>query len=172
MEHSGGQGLATSSSSSRSGSSRDQMLHSDGTQPPPPLLTMDDPHSSHNTNSSSLRKRAPPQGDEEVVSRERIAAVKKRILEHKHLRLKSVKERHAEHVAEWFYLQSGGNLMDYQVWRKKPQTQPDLINFMRAHRLEGQQQSGASSSQAMMMLDDGPNTNSMTNMVSSEVGVM
>lgn len=159
MEHSGGQDLATSSSSS----SRDQMLHSDGTQPPPPLLTMDDPHSS--SHNSSLRKRAPPQGDEEVVSRERIAAVKKRILEHKHLRLKSVKERHAEHVAEWFYLQSGGNLMDYQVWRKKPQTQPDLINFMRAHRLEGQQQS--SSSQAtMMMLDDGPNTNSMTNMVS------
>lgn len=67
--------------------------------------------------------------------RERIAAVKKRILEHKHLRLKCVKEKHGEHVAEWFYLQSGGNLMDYQVWRKKPQT-PELINFMRSHRLE------------------------------------
>lgn len=67
--------------------------------------------------------------------RERIAAVKKRILEHKHLRLKCVKEKHGEHVAEWFYLQSGGNLMDYQVWRKKPQT-PELVNFMRSHRLE------------------------------------
>lgn len=79
------------------------------------------------------RKRAQ---DESADVRERIAAVKKRILEHKHLRLKSVKERHAEHVAEWFFLQSGGNLMDYQLWRKKPQT-PELINFMRLHRLEG-----------------------------------
>lgn len=87
---------------------------------------------------TSLRKRAPPDESGVLVSgdaRERIAAVKKRILEHKHLRLKSVKEKHAEHVAEWFYLQSGGNLMDYQVWRKKPQT-PELINFMRSHRLE------------------------------------
>lgn len=78
------------------------------------------------------RKRAQ---DESADVRERIAAVKKRILEHKHLRLRSVKEKHAEHVAEWFFLQSGGNLIDYQVWRKKPQT-PELINFMRVHRLE------------------------------------
>lgn len=85
---------------------------------------------------TGLRKRAP---DESVLAtgdaRERIAAVKKRILEHKHLRLKSFKEKHAENVAEWFFLQSGGNLMDYQVWRKKPQT-PELTNFMRSHRLE------------------------------------
>lgn len=85
------------------------------------------------------RKRAPQHdegGSSSVVDpRERIAAVRKRILEHKHLRLKSVKERHAEHVAEWFYLQTGANLMDYQVWRKKPQT-PELINYMRSHRLE------------------------------------
>lgn len=102
-----------------------QMLHSDGA-----AVTMDDP------STGGFRKRAP---DESCVSagdaRERIAAVKKRILEHKHLRLKSVKEKHAEHVAEWFYLQSGGNLMDYQVWRKKSQT-PELISFMRSHRLE------------------------------------
>ena len=86
--------------------------------------------------SSNTRKRGTaddPQGSESA--RERIAAVKKRILEHKHLRLKSVKEKHAEHVAEWFYLQSGGNLMDYHVWRKKPQTS-ELLNFMRTHRLE------------------------------------
>lgn len=107
--------------------------------------------------NTGLRKRASDEGSMLVSgdARERIAAVKKRILEHKHLRLKSVKEKHAEHVAEWFYLQTGGNLMDYQVWRKKPQT-PELINFMRSHRLES---SSASSSSAAAADDGGSQKN-------------
>lgn len=97
--------------------------------------------------NTGLRKRHATEDSTSVVStsdaRERIAAVKKRISEHKHLRLKSIKEKHAEHVAEWFFLQSGGNLMDYQVWRKKPQT-PELINFMQTHKLEPSSDDGGS----------------------------
>lgn len=122
-------------------SGRDQMLHLVGGYNAEPTNndgtgSIGSSSSSNNTMDDNIllaRKREINNMPADV--RERIAAVKKRILEHKHLRLKCVKEKHGEHVAEWFYLQSGGNLMDYQVWRKKPQT-PELINFMRSHRLE------------------------------------
>ncbi|XP_020713427.2 helicase domino isoform X2 [Ceratitis capitata] len=64
-----------------------------------------------------------------------INALKKRILEQKYLRLRSLKERHTENVAELFYLQSGGNMMDYPTWRKKPPT-PQFVTFSNAYRLD------------------------------------
>uniref|UniRef100_A0A1B0DBW4 E1A-binding protein p400 N-terminal domain-containing protein n=1 Tax=Phlebotomus papatasi TaxID=29031 RepID=A0A1B0DBW4_PHLPP len=67
--------------------------------------------------------------------RESIAAIKKRILEHKYSRLRSLKDKHTEHVAELFFLQASGNMMDYPTWRKKPQT-PELINFAKTWRLD------------------------------------
>ncbi|XP_036345558.1 helicase domino-like isoform X1 [Rhagoletis pomonella] len=66
---------------------------------------------------------------------EDINALKKRILEQKYLRLRSLKERHTENVAELFYLQSGGNMMDYPTWRKKPPT-PQFVTFSNAYRLD------------------------------------
>lgn len=64
-----------------------------------------------------------------------LAALKRRILEHKYMRLKSVKEKYSEHVAELFFLQSNMNMMEYPTWRKKPQS-PEFMNFVRAHRLD------------------------------------
>uniref|UniRef100_A0A1A9V1Z9 Helicase domino n=1 Tax=Glossina austeni TaxID=7395 RepID=A0A1A9V1Z9_GLOAU len=62
-------------------------------------------------------------------------ALKKLILEHKYLRLRSLKEKHSENVAELFYLQTGGNMMDYPTWRKKPPT-PQFITYSNAYRLD------------------------------------
>lgn len=67
-----------------------------------------------------------------------LAALKRRILEHKYMRLKSVKEKYSDHVAELFFLQSNMNMMEYPTWRKKPQT-PEFMNFVRAHRLDQSQ---------------------------------
>lgn len=67
-----------------------------------------------------------------------LSALKKRILEHKYMRLRSVKEKYSEHVTELFFLQQGGNMMEYPTWRKKPQT-PQLITFSRQHRLDQSQ---------------------------------
>ncbi|XP_070494153.1 helicase domino isoform X2 [Chironomus tepperi] len=66
---------------------------------------------------------------------EDLSALKKRILEHKFQRLKSLKEKHAEHVAELFFLQSNGNMMDYPAWRKKPPI-PQFISFKKTYRLD------------------------------------
>ncbi|EAA11849.4 AGAP006165-PA [Anopheles gambiae str. PEST] len=64
-----------------------------------------------------------------------ISALKKLILEHKYMRLRSIKERYNEHVAELFFLQTGGNMMEYPVWRKKPPT-PAFTSFVRSYKLE------------------------------------
>uniref|UniRef100_A0A182SXC6 Helicase domino n=1 Tax=Anopheles maculatus TaxID=74869 RepID=A0A182SXC6_9DIPT len=64
-----------------------------------------------------------------------ISALKKLILEQKYMRLRSIKDRYNEHVAELFFLQTGGNMMEYPVWRKKPPT-PAFTNFVRSYKLE------------------------------------
>ncbi|XP_063699973.1 helicase domino isoform X2 [Culicoides brevitarsis] len=79
------------------------------------------------------RKRIKLESD--ISSCNDLAALKRRILEHKYMRLKSVKEKYSEHVAELYFLQSNMNMMEYPTWRKKPQT-PEFINFVRAHRLD------------------------------------
>ncbi|XP_067632561.1 helicase domino isoform X1 [Eurosta solidaginis] len=74
-------------------------------------------------------------GNTAVSAPQDINALKKRILEQKYLHLRSLKERHTENVAELFYLQSGGNMMDYPTWRKKPPT-PQFVTFSNAYRLD------------------------------------
>lgn len=47
-----------------------------------------------------------------------------------------VSSRYTECIAQVFYLQTGGVVMDYQGWRKRPLT-PQFLSFMLAHPLEG-----------------------------------
>lgn len=60
---------------------------------------------------------------------------KKRNISHRIIRLKQIRDKHADHVAEIYFLQTGGNMMDYPTWRKKPSTS-DFLNFMKQYRLE------------------------------------
>jgi E1A-binding protein p400 len=76
---------------------------------------------------SELQDRAPPN--------EEIGALRKRVLEHKMARMRSDRERYAEHASELFFLQAGGNMMDYHTWRKRPST-PQFLHFLRSHRLD------------------------------------
>lgn len=66
-----------------------------------------------------------------------IISYKKRTISHRINRLKQIKENHADHVAEIYFLQTGGNMMDYPTWRKKPNT-PEFVNFMKKYLLEPQ----------------------------------
>lgn len=43
--------------------------------------------------------------------------------------------RHSEHVAELYFIQSSGNMMDYPAWRKKP-PMPQYIAFKKSYRLD------------------------------------
>lgn len=50
-------------------------------------------------------------------------------------RMRAVRERYAENAAELFFLHAGGNMMDFQTWRKRPPT-PQYLHFLRQHRLD------------------------------------
>lgn len=64
-----------------------------------------------------------------------ISHIKKRNLNHRLLRLKQIKENHADNVAEIYFLQTGGNMMEYHTWRRKGVT-PEFASFMKQYRLE------------------------------------
>ncbi|XP_053674373.1 helicase domino [Anopheles nili] len=91
-------------------------------------------HSSSLASSPLSKKRIKLETDTADVEND-IDALKKLILEHKYMRLRSIKERYNEHVAELFFLQTGGSMMEYPVWRKKPST-PAFTNFIRSYKLE------------------------------------
>ncbi|PNF36884.1 hypothetical protein B7P43_G08882 [Cryptotermes secundus] len=76
---------------------------------------------------SELQERAPPN--------EEIGTLRKRVLEYKTVRMHGDRERYAEHASELFFLQAGGNMMDYHTWRKRPST-PQFLHFLRSHRLD------------------------------------
>lgn len=43
--------------------------------------------------------------------------------------------RYTDHVAEIYFLQTGGNMMEYTIWRKRAQV-PEFLNFLKAYRLD------------------------------------
>nr|QVD39288.1 Helicase domino [Schistocerca gregaria] len=76
---------------------------------------------------SDLQERPPPN--------EEVAAMRHSVQEQKTIRMRELCEQYAEHAAEAFFLQAGGNMMDYHIWRKKPST-PQFLHFLRTHRLD------------------------------------
>lgn len=76
---------------------------------------------------SDLQERPPPNKE--------VAASRCFVQEYKSGRMRELCEQYAEHAAELFFLQAGGNMMDYHMWRKKPPT-PQFLHFLRTHRLD------------------------------------
>lgn len=64
-----------------------------------------------------------------------LVPLKKRILEHKKLRLAKLKENHLELVSELYFLENGWNMMDYPSWRKK-QITPQFNSYPQSYRLD------------------------------------
>lgn len=60
---------------------------------------------------------------------------RRRIMEHKMKRMRTIRERYAENASELFFLHAGGNMMDFQAWRKRPPTS-QYLHFLRQHRLD------------------------------------
>lgn len=60
---------------------------------------------------------------------------RRRIMEHKMKRMRAIRERYAENASELFFLHAGGNMMDFQSWKKKPPT-PQYLHFLQQNRLD------------------------------------
>ncbi|GLH07367.1 Uncharacterized protein GBIM_12836 [Gryllus bimaculatus] len=76
---------------------------------------------------TEMQERTPPS--------EEVAATRKRIQDHKTLHLSAVREQFAEFTAELFFLQHGGNMMDYFSWRKRPPS-AQFLHFLRTNPLD------------------------------------
>ncbi|XP_043473179.1 helicase domino isoform X1 [Leptopilina heterotoma] len=60
---------------------------------------------------------------------------RRRIMEHKMKRMRSVRDKYTDNAAELFFLHAGGNVMDFHTWRKRPVT-PQYLHFLRQHKLD------------------------------------
>ncbi|XP_076286525.1 domino helicase isoform X2 [Lasioglossum baleicum] len=60
---------------------------------------------------------------------------RRRIMEHKMKRMRAIREKYSENASELFFLHAGGNMMDFQTWRKRQPT-PQYLHFLRQHRLD------------------------------------
>ncbi|XP_015114836.1 helicase domino [Diachasma alloeum] len=63
------------------------------------------------------------------------AGYRRRIMEHKMRRMRAIREKYAENASELFFLNAGGNMMDFQTWKKRSNT-PSYLHFLRQHRLD------------------------------------
>lgn len=64
-----------------------------------------------------------------------VGGYRRRIMEYKMRRMRTLRNKYAENASELFFLHAGGNMMDYQNWRKRPAT-PQFLHFLRKHRLD------------------------------------
>jgi E1A-binding protein p400 len=133
-------------------SGHNQPRRSSGTNTSPgvninrPLFERNSPISSamsHNTSSPRHSPGAPRKKiklDEVPPATPEIANYRKLILEHKHGDLSEIKENYTEHLTELFFLQNGGNLMDYHQWKKRSPAQ--LNQFLRSGALDSDDEDG------------------------------
>ncbi|KAK8769146.1 hypothetical protein V5799_014390 [Amblyomma americanum] len=74
--------------------------------------------------------------EERPPASEEVAAMRQRVLDHRQQELQRNKERYVEHLTELFFLQNGGNMMDYFAWKRRPT--PQLLALLRAHVLDSE----------------------------------
>ncbi|XP_044733035.1 helicase domino isoform X2 [Chrysoperla carnea] len=93
------------------------------------------PTSSPNISPAKKRLKLNDGTSEATLNENETSGLRKRILEHRQLRLQSVKESYDEHLAEYFFLQIGGDDQDFALWRKKQPSQ-NFLQFKHMHRLD------------------------------------
>ncbi|CAH3877958.1 unnamed protein product [Pieris brassicae] len=92
--------------------------------------------------SPTDRPEEPPNKRPKLILAEDASALRKRILEYKLLRLKNLRERSTELLKEQYFLEAGGNMIDYVAWRKRPPA-PALAAYVEARRTGGGAESAA-----------------------------
>ncbi|CAH0554967.1 unnamed protein product [Brassicogethes aeneus] len=63
------------------------------------------------------------------------AAKLQRVMNHRIVRSKLVKEKYSEHLLEAFYLDTGGNILDLYQYAKRPKSQA-YLNYLKEHAID------------------------------------
>ncbi len=72
--------------------------------------------------------------EEKPAATTEVANYRKLICDEKLKQIIEVKENYREHLTELFFLQNGGNIMEYFNWKKRPT--PQLLNFLKTGNLD------------------------------------
>lgn len=67
-----------------------------------------------------------------------VANYRKMVLDNKIKEMLEIKENYIENLSELFFLQNGGNMMDYFVWKKRPT--PQLVNFLKSSNVDSDEE--------------------------------
>ena len=62
------------------------------------------------------------------------------ILQHRQKQMAEIREAYNEHLTELFFLQHGGNLLDYMTWKRRPT--PQLLACLQAGALDSYEEVG------------------------------
>lgn len=81
------------------------------------------------------KKSRPSETTEKITAVDELIGYRRRIIDHKLKRMRAIREKYAENASELFFLHSGGNMMDYQMWKKRPPA-AQYLHFLRQHRLD------------------------------------
>ena len=63
---------------------------------------------------------------------------RKIICEYKRKEMCRLKDAYKEHLTELFFLQNGGNAIDYFMWKKRPS--PQLLHFLKSGNLDNDEE--------------------------------
>ncbi|XP_066144904.1 helicase domino isoform X1 [Euwallacea fornicatus] len=83
------------------------------------------------THSRPLKRPAPSSPEK----KDNCSAKMQRVMNHRIVRSKFVKEKYAEHLLELFHLETGGNILDLYQYAKRPKSQAYLA-YMREHGID------------------------------------
>ncbi|XP_060528585.1 helicase domino isoform X2 [Cylas formicarius] len=70
-----------------------------------------------------------------IADKDSYSAKLQRVMNHRIVRSKLVKEKYAEHLLEAFYLDAGGNILDLYQYAKRPKSQSYLA-YLREHSID------------------------------------
>ncbi|BFZ18188.1 hypothetical protein BsWGS_21227 [Bradybaena similaris] len=72
--------------------------------------------------------------EEKPAPNKEIEKFRQSVCSYKRQKMKDIKSRYREHLTELFYLQGGGNIIEFSTWKKRP-SQP-LLSFLEGSKLD------------------------------------
>lgn len=100
----------------------------------PPALNLTFPNLTAYANQSGPSPKKKIKLEEKPAATQEIANHRKLILDLKYKNMLDIKEPYIDNLTEMFFLQNGGNLMDFLAWKKRPT--PQLVHFLKSGSLD------------------------------------
>ncbi|XP_061196592.1 helicase domino-like [Saccostrea echinata] len=100
----------------------------------PPALNLTFPNLTALGNQTGPSPKKKIKLEEKPAATHEIANHRKLILDLKYKSMLDIKEPYIDNLTEMFFLQNGGNLMDFLAWKKRPT--PQLVHFLKSGSLD------------------------------------